>query len=154
MAVALALTSCNRHTIYSHYESIASEGWERNDSICFDIPTIPEDGEYTQTIGLRTDNTYPYKNLTLVVKRYEGRGARDEGRGARCDTLDIQIADDEGNLLGTGMNHYQYEMALPSITLHQGDSLHVSVTHLMRRECLPGITDLGFCCALRQYGGR
>ena len=53
------------------------------------------------------------------------------------------ITDNEGNVLGTGINHYQYEMALPNIMLHIDDSLHVSVRHLMRRECLPGITDIG-----------
>lgn len=153
LAVALALAGCNRQTVYSHYEPIATEGWQRNDSICFVIPNIPEDGTYAQTIGLRTDNVFPYKSLTLVIetKRYEetdnhGEKVGERKETIRRDTVNIWITDDEGNILGTGINHYQYEMGLPDITLHQGDSMHVSVYHLMRRECLPGITDLGFCC--------
>ncbi|MBQ7509469.1 MAG: gliding motility lipoprotein GldH [Prevotella sp.] len=167
LAVALAMASCNRQTVYSHYEPIATEGWERNDSICFVMADISEEGVYSQTVGLRADNAYPYKNLTLIVctevwrreegerRKTEGERRRKEGeRGKedgewRLDTLNFQITDDDGNILGSGMNHYQYEMTLPSITLHRGDSLRMSVSHLMRRECLPGITDLGYTARLK-----
>lgn len=150
MAALLAMTGCSRQTIYSHYEPIVPEGWERNDSICFDIPIIIEEGDYSQTIGLRTDNAYPYKNLTLVVDyRLKTPNPRPQTLQWR-DTLEVRITDNEGNVLGTGINHYQYEMALPNIMLHIDDSLHVSVRHLMRRECLPGITDIGFTVSRRK----
>ena len=138
MAVALTLTSCNRLMIYSHYESISTEGWERNDSKDFHV-AIREGGTYAESFGLRTTRDYPYTNLSVIVTQQ----AQPSGI-QRADTLNIDITDKEGNELGQGLNYRQIDIALPAIQLEAGDSLFVNIRHYMRRELLPGIADIGF----------
>jgi len=137
IAVALALASCNRQTIYSHYESINTEGWIRSDKAEFDIIS-QEDGNYSQTMGLRATNNYPFTNLTLIVDQQVFPDSIHSS-----DTINIQMADLEGNFLGKGLTHLQYDIPLPPISLKKGDSIHVSISHYMKREVLPGITDIG-----------
>ena len=137
IAVALALASCNRPTIYSHYESINTNGWIRSDKAEFDIIS-QEDGNYFQTLGLRATNNYPFTNLTLIVDQQVFPDATHSS-----DTINIQMTNQEGNFLGKGLRHLQYDIPLPSITLKKGDSVHISISHYMKREVLPGITDIG-----------
>ncbi|MFQ9996553.1 MAG: gliding motility lipoprotein GldH, partial [Hoylesella buccalis] len=37
----------------------------------------------------------------------------------------------------------QYAFDITSMDLHEGDSLHISVRHDMKREILPGISNVG-----------
>ena len=44
---------------------------------------------------------------------------------------------------GHGISTYQYNFHLTTLTLNEGDSLHIAVRHNMKREILPGISDIG-----------
>jgi gliding motility-associated lipoprotein GldH len=137
MAVALTMTSCNRQMIYSHYESIDTEGWERHDCKGFHV-AIEDKGTYTETIGLRTTGCYPFTNLTIIVTQQAQLSGIQ-----RTDTLNITLTDDDGNELGQGTNYQQMDIALGDIELEADDSLFVSIRHHMSREVLPGIIDVG-----------
>ncbi|MBP7359673.1 MAG: gliding motility lipoprotein GldH, partial [Prevotella sp.] len=43
-----------------------------------------------------------------------------------------------------GISYYQYNFNISHIELHKGDSIHVCIRHNMKREILPGISDVGF----------
>jgi gliding motility-associated lipoprotein GldH len=62
----------------------------------------------------------------------------------RCDTVKCQLVDKNGRILGHGITQYQYSFPLGSLQLSEGDSLYVVMYHGMKREVLPGITDVGF----------
>ena len=66
--VALVTASCNRKTIYSHYEHTPLDGWEKNDTLVFSVPPVKHDGVYREMIGLRTSSAYPFMGLTLTKK--------------------------------------------------------------------------------------
>lgn len=68
IAVALALSSCNRQTIYSHYEPVDIDGWERSDTLWFYAGGLTE-GCYNEQVGLRINGNYPFKDLSLVVEQ-------------------------------------------------------------------------------------
>ena len=59
------------------------------------------------------------------------------------DTLNCKLIDHNGNVKGQGVSHYQYEFKLATIPLEAEDSLHITIRHDMKREMLPGITDIG-----------
>jgi gliding motility-associated lipoprotein GldH len=138
LAVALTMTSCSRQTIYSHYENISSDGWLRSDSVCFDISPVHEGGLFSETIGLRLTRQYQFMNLSLIIFQQTSSSQQQ-----RTDTLNISIMDEHGQMQGDGINYYQYNMPLKDILLSDGDSLHVTVTHMMRRENLNGISNIG-----------
>ena len=137
LAVAIGLASCDRNTIYYHYEHAPIAGWEKNDSLSFDIPPVSA-GLYREELGLRIDSDYPFMGLSLVIKQtilpsgYE-----------HSDTVNYNLFDRRGNTKGPGVSFYQFQFHFNTLQLRQGDSLHISVKHNMKREIMPGITDVG-----------
>lgn len=129
--------SCNSRTIYSHYAHTPLQGWEKNDSMRFDI-TIPQEGNYLEKIGVRINNEYPFMGLTVIIDQTVYPSLQ-----TLRDTLDCNLVGEDGNVKGQGINHYQYEFPLKSLALHEGDSVSIRIHHTMKREILPGISDIG-----------
>jgi gliding motility-associated lipoprotein GldH len=138
VAVLAATASCDRKKVYDKYVSAPLSGWERNDTVNFNVPPVKQGGNYSMSINLRTDNSYPFTAITVVVNRKVLPSG-----WLRADTLKCKLMDRGGHSLGKGINLYQYSFSLPSHHLDAGDSLHVSVNHNMMREILPGIADVG-----------
>ena len=57
LAGCLLLGACQqRDVVYTHYEHVSNDGWERMDTIHFSVPSIKETGNYHQQLMLRTNN--------------------------------------------------------------------------------------------------
>ena len=137
LGIVLLCVSCNSRTIYSHYAHTPLQGWEKNDSMRYGM-TIPLDGHYQETIGVRINNQYPFMGLTIIIDQTVFPSLE-----THCDTLNCDLVGEDGHMKGQGVNHYQYEFPLKSIALHQGDSVSIRIHHTMKREILPGISDIG-----------
>ena len=138
VGVVLTLVGCNRKTIYSHYEHTPINGWEKVDRLSFSIPPIRDGGTFREDVGLRINGAYPFMGLTLIVEQQVFPSGT-----KYSDTLSCKLIDDDGNIRGEGVCFYQYQFHLCDLELAKGDSLHVSVRHNMKREILPGISDVG-----------
>ncbi len=138
LAVACGVTSCDRLPIYCHYESTPSAGWEKNDTISFGIPPVSEAGYYKEELGLRINESYPFLGLCLIVQQTVLPSGY-----CHYDTLNCHLIDKKGTIRGTGINHYQYTFHVNTIRLAEGDSLHIRIKHNMKREIMPGVTDIG-----------
>lgn len=66
LTVATALVSCNRKTVYYHYEHTPIEGWEKNDTLTFNVSPMAVAGDYREHIGLRINGSYPFIVSTAV----------------------------------------------------------------------------------------
>ena len=137
-ASALALAACNRRMVYDHYTSTPIAGWEKNDTLTFGISPVDSSATYDMWLGLRTTDAYPFTALTLIVER----SICPKGQ-VMTDTVQCQLADRKGNAAGKGVSYHQYRFALPPVNLAHGDSIHVRIRHDMKREILPGISDVG-----------
>ena len=133
----MVFTSCQEHIVYNHYESTAIGGWERNDTLSFDIEPMEEAGYYEEVVGLRINGEYPFMGLDLVVKQTVLPSQQ-----TRTDTLECNLIDNSGHAKGKGINHYQYLLPLTTLKLH----------HCKKREILPGISDDGLQLS-RQVAG-
>ena len=49
----------------------------------------------------------------------------------------------EGHPIGTGVKHFNYSFRLKDLHLNEGDSLQINIVHNMKREIMPGISDIG-----------
>ena len=65
IAAALAFISCSRNTVYSHYEPVSMDGWERSDTLYYTVATPLDSGLFSSYINIRVAETYPYQELTL-----------------------------------------------------------------------------------------
>ena len=148
LAIACLLTllfllgACQPQVAYHHFIHISSPGWDKSDTLHFDVQPIAEDGCYELMTELRTDKNYPFQKLTLVVtqKIYPS------GQILR-NVLDCRLVSKEGVIEGDGISSFQYQFHVRYLNLNRGDSVHVCVTHNMKREIMPGITDVGVLIA-------
>lgn len=134
----LLLASCDRSTTYSQYAHIPDTGWERNDSLFFDIPAITSDGRYASDLQLRLDRNFPYLAVSATVEV----NVWPSGRRQRY-TIDCQRIDDNGQPIGKGLGYYNCHFLIDTLSLLTGDSLHICVTHHMQQEVVKGVKDLG-----------
>lgn len=137
MTAAVAV-SCATDTVYYSYAHTPVAGWEKNDTLTFNIPGMAAPGTYSQQVGLRMTSAFPFTSISLIVEqRIMPRGK------VLTDTIKCPITDIRGNFLGDGISSYQYMFPLREVTLNKKDSIHVSIRHNMKREILPGVSDIG-----------
>ena len=138
LVILLTCVACDHKTVYSQYESVAISGWEKNDMLSFSTPPIQQTGDFQEKIGLRISGLYPFMGLTLIIDQTKLPSMETER-----DTLNCDLIDHNGNAKGPGISNYQYEIALKTIALNEGESLHIDIRHDMKREILPGVSDVG-----------
>lgn len=138
---AMLLASCNKQKVYDRYQHTPVVGWERNDTLKFDdIERFKAAGDYATYLGLRINGYYPFMGLTLIIDK-----TTLPSHTVDSDTINCKLLDRHGNSQGIGgISYYQYNMKLKNIRVAKGDSIVVSVRHNMKREILPGISDIGF----------
>lgn len=138
LAISLSLTTCDNATVFDRYHNLPPEGWERNDTLLFTIAPAGRSGIFHEEAGVRIHAGYPYTNMTLAIEqRILPSGWH------RTDTLRCKLADSRGQLRGSGMAYHQYSFHITDIRMAKDDTLLIAVHHVMRRETLPGVTDIG-----------
>lgn len=137
LAFAVCLLACSRGNVYVCYHHVPSGGWDKNDTLTYDVPPLPS-GRYREEVGLRIDRSYPFTSLSLVVKHIVLPSGY-----VHYDTLTCRLVDNNGKFRGQGVSLYQHTFHLNTLQLHDGDSLHVSIKHNMKREVMQGVSDVG-----------
>lgn len=132
------LASCNNNKVYDEFAHAPIMGWEKNDSLAFRIPAMKEGGNYKLQLQMRTDNSFPFMSVVLIVDQK----ILPENK-VFSDTLNCRLTDEKGHTLGNGINLYQYKFDIAERNLNEGDSLYITIRHDMKREMLPGISDIG-----------
>lgn len=144
LAISVVCFSCTGHKVYDSYDHTPLQGWDRVDELSYYVPALKDSGRYVTNLGLRITETYPFQALTLIVQQK----VYNKERGKAClqtytDTLNCTLFDDKGAIKGNGISYFQYHYRVSEIEFHKGDSLHITVRHGMRREIMPGISDIG-----------
>lgn len=133
----LVLSACG-NKVYDRYEHAPVEGWEKNDTLSFHVPKMAGAGVYEEELGLRIDNSFPFMRLTLIVETTVIPGYQ-----VLRDTVAPELVDAHGRHTGNGISHFQYTVPVREIHLKEGDSLRICIRHDMKREIMPGISDVG-----------
>ena len=136
--IALSLSACTGGTVFHRYKPLPPEGWDRRDTMQFDLPKAERDIDGTLFVGLRTTANLRYRDVVLAVEQ-----RLTSPLFYRCDTVRYLLTDDEGFALSPGVNHHQYESQHVPFHLQKGQSGSVRIRHLMRHEVIPDITELG-----------
>lgn len=164
--LALLLTACRPDVSnVSNFQSIDEEGWWREDTLTFSIDTLRPNTRYAVTLSLRTaaaPDVYPYTDLTLAVRRQfiatdsaqahfleaDSLSYINSLRALNTtDTLRLTLSTPRGDAQGRGTSLFQYDFPIGTLTAPASVSaaapLTLSIHHLMRRDPLPGIRDVG-----------
>lgn len=139
-----AIVSCATDTVYDTYGHTPLSGWEKNDTLSFYVPKMAAPGTYAEELGVRMTEAFPFTSVSLIFQQTVLPAGK-----VYTDTVKCTITDSRGNFLGDGVSAYQYSFPVRNIQLNKGDSLHITVRHNMKREILPGISDVGVKISLR-----
>ena len=132
------LTACTGHTVAHCYKPLPAAGWEREDTVCFDVPQVEEEVSGTLFIGLRTVAYVGEQEVVLAVEQ-----CSEAMEVLRRDTIHYPLCDADGNALEGGINYHQYESQYLPICFGGGRSATIRIHHMMRRKVVRGITDVG-----------
>lgn len=132
------LLSCTDGVNFDEYQHTSISGWEKNDTLTFMTSHFTETGIYAINLGLRVNGTFPFTDLRLIVEQKLMKE-----RKISTDTIDCALTDKRGNFIGQGVSFYQYSFPINKIDVKEGDSIRIRVRHDMKREILPGISDIG-----------
>lgn len=143
LTVGLMFVACTRSTLLHRYQPVGQQGWARTDTLSFTLPDVSTEGDYELAVGLRYGNVFPYEGIWVVA---ETRLVHPNA--FHRDTLYLATADDDGRPLGQGISMDQREVSLSTLHLHKGQSGTVRLRHIMTREVVPNISDVGLRVAI------
>jgi gliding motility-associated lipoprotein GldH len=132
------MASCNEKTVYYSYCHTSLSGWDKTDTLSFAVPPVDIAGKYAENVALRFTSSYPFQTLNLIVEQRVK-----PGKTVMRDTINCVLIDKSGHVNGKGLNYLQCDVPLDYIDLQKGQSVSISIRHNMRREILPGISDIG-----------
>ena len=134
----LTLYACGSNRSYYHYEHIDNDGWRHNDTITFCIPPQTA-GTYHAALCMRTTKVFPYSSITLrMITSILPTNVQ------KTEKVWCYVYDKEGNPHGkTGVSSSEISFPLKDIQLNVNDSVTIKIHHCMKRESIPGITDIG-----------
>ncbi len=139
LAVCLS-AACDKHIVYHSYHSLSTEGWEKGDTLFFQIPisdSIPPTLHLFTEIRNRTD--YPYRNLYLFISQN-----LQDSTTYQTDTICLSLTDSVGNWKGKGWGSiYQSETFIKSIRPLKPGNYSLWIRSGMKDEILKGINDIG-----------
>ena len=139
-AVMFFLPSCQRKPVMAHadYVHLPSGGWHHNAPLSF-LPEYDDSSlTYSLVMALRHDNSYRYRNISLVVDLIA-----DDSVVTRRK-VNMALADEFGNWTGGGFGALYQDTVTIADVIDPGDARRVVVWQSMTGcDTLRGLVDLG-----------
>ncbi|MFM7234444.1 MAG: gliding motility lipoprotein GldH [Flavobacteriales bacterium] len=137
---AIGLIACTQKSEFEGNQPINHSGWGANEPVHFEFETHDTVKLHNFYIDVRNSEDYPFSNIFFFVEMEFPNGKKS------IDTVECQLADDQGRWLGTASaslhDHeflYQRGKQFPL-----GGRYKVDIRQGMRQSPLQGITDIGF----------
>ena len=132
-------TACDEQTVYHSFQSLPTEGWQRNDTLFFNVSVADSATLYNVSVEVRNRNNYPYQNLDILIS-YN----LEDSTVWKTDTLKFTLTDQEGKWKGTGWGSlYQSALPLKDCSIKHPGNYTFKVVHGMKDEQITGIIDVG-----------
>ena len=112
VCIVMGFISCDTNTPYYQYAHTPIDGWEKNDTLRYEVQPLKKGGEHQITVALRLNGAYPFRKLYLIMQQDIFPRLQ-----SKTDTICFDYMDK--------------------------DSIHITIRHAMKRDILPGISDIG-----------
>lgn len=139
LLLTVLLAACERNTYFHAFLPLSQQGWNRQDTVSFLLPDSMEREECCVEVEVRAVRSYPYADLWLALIQ------SDSLRNVlHVDTLRMDMTDENGIFTGHGLSFLEYSSgAVKLVADSAGECSQVSICHLMNRERINGLTDVG-----------
>jgi len=94
----ILLLSCNSQSEFNTYQTIKNQQWFFKNKIEFTVNNVDTIYLKNVFINIRSTNKYPFSSLFLIAK------IETPTKKQLIDTLEYEMADSQGNWLGTGIS--------------------------------------------------
>lgn len=147
LSLFLFFTSCDKKQFYSEYKELDGS-WKKSDTLRFTFEQKDTINPYNLFLNVRNNNDYPFNNMYLIVS------LKEPGKKPtiKIDTLEYQMADVDGTLLGEGFTDVKESKLwyLENYVFNRLGNYKVEVVQAVRATGevdgvaeLKGITELG-----------
>ncbi len=136
--MCLFLSACGSEAWYHTYEPMPAAVWGKSDTLTYCLPEVPDSGLYDFYVDVRTTAAFPYTGLKVGALT-----GTDSLSAERRDTADCRVQTPSGIPLGEGVTLICHEAPLFRLFLCPGQRTTVRLYHVMRKEDLPGVSDVG-----------
>jgi gliding motility-associated lipoprotein GldH len=146
LLVAILIVSCDKKRVFDEYKSVGN-AWHKDSIVSFDLPKFESAKKYNLYLNIRDNNDYPFSNLFLIVSLIQ------PNKQVKVDTLEYQMAEADGNLLGDGISDVKDNKLFykEKQTFNLKGKYKLTIQQAVRQngkitgeEKLIGITDVGF----------
>ncbi len=143
-SLVFLLFSCQDNIVKQKTLDFDQNYWHKDSIVKIEF-TPKLNQKYTISFLLRNDNNYPYSNIFLI-------GSIENNKIKKVDTLEYEMADEQGKWLGTGAGEIKESKLVYKKNYRFTDSLPyiISVKHAVRKtgniegdSLLKGITNVG-----------
>ncbi|MFV8368747.1 gliding motility lipoprotein GldH [Flavobacterium sp. LB2R40] len=144
LLVVILFASCDKKRVFDEYKSVGSD-WHKDSIVTFNLPELDSTKRYDLFVNLRANNKYQYNNLFLIVALELPNGF------TKVDTLEYQMADPDGTLLGDGFSDIKESKLFYKENVRFRSKYKVYIKQAVRENgkvpgvtALDGITEVGF----------
>jgi gliding motility-associated lipoprotein GldH len=136
--MGLLLFSCGKPIMFDHNEDVPIP-WNQQQSLAFDFPVHDTLSPFNFYINIRNTVDYNFSNIFFFVRTQFPNGQYS------LDTVEVFLADVNGNWLGKGMGKNKDNQILfrKRGRFPMAGNYTISFIHAMRVEDLEGIKSLG-----------
>lgn len=138
LTATLLAVSCIGHTVQHQYRHIGPAGWDRNDTLTFTLPPARVNGAYSITTELRASTAFPYTKVCMIREVMLTKPLAIY-RDTVCIETDVKGFASEGS--GVTIKSYAHNDS--SLVLKEGQEGTIRLFHIMSKETIPHILDLG-----------
>lgn len=119
----LLLTACQKEDGLHQFHHVDVEGWDRNDTIAFDVPASSEEKDYDLQLNVRITQNYAFRDLWLVVEHTYMQKEEENNR----PKTSLEIKREQAEHPATSAEQDSTQQAL--LTKHSYiDTLHIELT--------------------------
>lgn len=138
LLTTLLVSSCITDTLQHQYQHINKNGWAKNDTIDFDIPPATQSGRYSIKTEIRCLSNFPLHHI-YIVRHFSFDPPFIGYTDTLCINTDRKCPDTERS----GVNTISYAKTDSSLVLAKGQKGRVKMHHIMQKENIPHVLDLG-----------
>lgn len=148
LGLLVLLSSCDKSRVFDDYREFDGT-WNKDSIVSFSFEHKDTLAKYNMFVTMRNNNKYPYSNLFLIVQMQQPGT-----RLTTVDTLEYQMANPDGTLMGEGGFSAVKESALwykENIKLPKLGKYTVNIQQAVRQagnvagvQKLEGVTEVGF----------
>ena len=142
--VSILFISCDEKRVFDEYKSVGN-AWHKDSIVTFNLPELDSTKRYNLFVNLRATNAYKFNNLFLILALEMPNGF------TKVDTLEYQMADPDGTLLGDGFSDIKESKLFYKENVRFRSKYKVSIKQAVREngkvpgvKALDGITEVGF----------